>query len=331
MALNISNDTIITTFNNTKTDKLVVSIHITHHAGTFLCHAAEYNQVPIPTKACMTKGLTDLDFSKWKRLYGYFAVEYRKPPKKLLTAGHWERDDVVSVVIMRNPMDRLLAGDAISEAIYGKPPTRTAQQWWDYAHDDAFTNNYALRVFSGGDVSEVGLTKAKSLLNRMTYIMDQACLNDNMAKLGDILGWDMTRLFYRFRSKQRILQTRPSARERIANDTLYDFLVERNKHDIELYEWSKKQSLVVCGGDSDAIGVNNVASKSVKPAVPQAINVIVNASTAVPTEMIMPDQLVNVKLSRNTAPRLTLAVGLVILIYKLAFRGRRTKIALKAT
>jgi hypothetical protein len=39
---------------------------------------------------------------------------------------------------------------------------------------------------------------------------------------------------------------RRSARERIHNDTLYDYLVRRNTIDIALYEWAKKRSLVKC-------------------------------------------------------------------------------------
>jgi hypothetical protein len=297
--------------------KLVVSIHITHHAGTFVCHAAQYNHVDTPPNACMTKSL-DMNFDTWKRQYGFYSLEYRKPPSEYhppltpLSHGNWEHPDVVSIVVMRHPMDRLLAGDAMAENLYGKPPARTAQQWWDYANDDHYTNNYALRIFSQGDTTEVGLEKAKRLLNRMTYIMDQACLNENMAKLGQELGWDTTTLFRKFRILDLKRKNRSSARERIGNDTLYDYLVERNKNDIELYEWSKTKSLVVCGA-------NGTATQSIT--LPQQL------------EMIIPDRLVPVNLPPNTAPQLTLAVaiGLVLVLCKFKVRGKRFKTSLKAT
>jgi hypothetical protein len=282
--------------------KVVVSIHITHHAGTFLCHAAKYNKIPTPDKACMTKGMTDLNFSKWKKKYGFWSLEYRAPLKKYpLSSGDWKRDDVISVVIMRNPLDRLLAGDAMAEEKYGRPSDRTAQQWWEYAHDDAFTNNYALRVFSDGDTSEIGLEKAKGFLSGMTHILDQACLNDNMKKLGKILKWDMKELFERSRSRQIILKQRQSARQRIGNDTLYEFLVKQNKHDIQLYEWSKRKSLVVC----DA---SQVSREEILPANPAALG------------------------ATNVLPLLCLVVvALALSVHKFVFKRKGEKGELKAT
>ena len=37
-----------------------------------------------------------------------------------------------------------------------------------------------------------------------------------------------------------------STRDRIANDTLFEYLQTRFRSDIELYEWSKTQSIVRC-------------------------------------------------------------------------------------
>ena len=37
-----------------------------------------------------------------------------------------------------------------------------------------------------------------------------------------------------------------TAQERINNDTLYEFLVDKFHYDIELYEWSKNMSVVRC-------------------------------------------------------------------------------------
>ena len=289
--------------------KLVVSIHITHHAGTFVCHAAQYNNVATPKKACMTKGI-DMNFDKWKHQYGFYSLEYRKPPTIPLSHGHWERQDVISIVIMRHHMDRLLAGDAMAEDQYGKPPARTSQQWWDYANDDQYTNNFALRMLRGGGITKVGLERAKTLLNHMTYIMDQACLNENMERLGQELGWGMTTLFKNFRAKEKKRKNRASARERIGNDTLYEYLLERNKYDIELYEWSKQKSLVVCG---------NNATQSIRVS-PQL-------------EMLFPDRLSHVQLPPNTAPHVTLAValGFVFVLYKLKFQVQKLKTEIKDT
>ena len=37
-----------------------------------------------------------------------------------------------------------------------------------------------------------------------------------------------------------------SVRERLNNDTLYEYLQQRFRRDIELYEWSKNQSIIQC-------------------------------------------------------------------------------------
>jgi hypothetical protein len=55
-------------------------------------------------------------------------------------------------------------------------------QWWRIYKQECTA------IFSGDDVSEIGVEKGKTLLNRMTYIMDQACLNDHMVKLGELLN-----------------------------------------------------------------------------------------------------------------------------------------------
>jgi hypothetical protein len=74
----------------------------------------------------------------------------------------------------------------------------------------------------------------------MTYVLDQACLNENLLQLTKVLGWNNTA------DLGGGTVRRPSARERLGNDTLWEFLRERNANDIALYEWSKKRSLVVC-------------------------------------------------------------------------------------
>ena len=235
---------------------LIVNIHITHHAGTFMCGFAKNNNIRVPDFACLHgvensmwstwKG--DDDWPKWLRQYDFMAWEFNYVPGTSLYTNDWESEHVISILVMRDPLDRLLAGDAISLRRYGRQENRTDDQWWAFANDDQITNNFALRVLGMGDLTETGVAKAKALINRMTYVLDQACLNDNLLKLAEELGWNSTDLL------KKDAKHHKTARERLGNDTLYEFLRKKNTNDIALYEWSKKKSLVVC--DSAKVFVN---------------------------------------------------------------------------
>jgi hypothetical protein len=47
-------------------------------------------------------------------------------------------------------------------------------------------------------------------------------------------------------SKQKPPNRHKSYRERIGYDDVYQFLMKRNKLDVELYQWAKQISLVIC-------------------------------------------------------------------------------------
>jgi hypothetical protein len=224
------------------TNPLMVIIHITHHAGTFLCSLAKANKLRRPKFLCKLgdeNGKNDANWTKWKSTYDVVSWEYQRPPEKPLATANWESDQVISVLVIRDPLDRLLARDAVARHKYGPLKERTQEQWWDYAHD-RLTDNFALKILSGGDTTEAGIAQAKRLVERMTYVLDQACLNENLLQLTKVLGWNNTA------DLGGGTVRRPSARERLGNDTLWEFLRERNANDIALYEWSKKRSLVVC-------------------------------------------------------------------------------------
>lgn len=221
---------------------LMVNVHITHQAGTLLCHVARANHVTTPSSSCNEKDRST-DFPEVQKHFDLIGLEYAaaRLPRKPLADANWESENVVSVVIMRHPIDRLLGRGA------GK--NKTAEQLWAYANDDRFTNNYALRIFCDGDASDVALENAKTLIDRFTYVMDQECLNENLDRFMEEVGWKIKKQMAhnnRTYPIQRKSRTHRSAREKLGNDTLYEFLYERNKNDIALYEWSKSKSLVVC-------------------------------------------------------------------------------------
>ena len=96
---------------------------------------------------------------------------------------------------------------------------------------------------NGTDTSEACLEGAKDLLRRFTFVLDQSCLADSVAAMADRLGLESTVEFENGLHKKHP----DDVRTRLGNDTLLEFLQDRFRRDIELYEWSKSRSIVRCG------------------------------------------------------------------------------------
>lgn len=60
--------------------------------------------------------------------------------------------------------------------------------------------------------------------------------------LGDALNLTITKEGF----ESRLHHEHPPTRDRLGNDTLYEYVKRRFRRDIELYEWSKERSIVVC-------------------------------------------------------------------------------------
>ena len=134
-----------------------------------------------------------------------------------------------------------------SKGIEGDPNSENQEIYWEYANSDC-TDNFALRVLTnssdcvnGADTSIECLNGAKDLLRRFTFILDAACFDESVIALGKELD-----LEWESKTKLRKAVPRSSSRVRISNDTLYEFLENRFRRDIELYEWSKSLSVLKC-------------------------------------------------------------------------------------
>ena len=248
---------------------LLIHIHITHHAGTAFCNRFLRPHGRVPSQHCMwgnewpkndRKQLSratpwqpqDVDSAVRLVRSQYHAVSWEYghflPLLRELRTMDWEHPRIVSVLIVRNPLDRLLAGDAYTNFLYGPLDNRTTDAWWQLANDPKYTNNYALRVLSdsqqccqGRNTGDAMFELAKGLVGRFTFVLDQDCLDDNLVALADQLG------LKRFRRRARIPPL--TARERVQNETLYQYLLDRNAQDMKLYWWAKKRSLVKCTND----------------------------------------------------------------------------------
>lgn len=223
-----------------------------------------------------------------------------------ISETNWEHPDLVSVVITREPISRILAGGTYIKRWYPGYMTGELSHagWWDYASNPKRqqTDNFFLRILEGtrrpgipvgknreyrrrltnenstqksktsvprtymytddnlptldalrGDfqIDENNYDKAVAILDRFTVVLDIACLDDGFDALARLLGLDMPSVTAK-RTKanearaRKKKDARPSAEERIGHDDVYKYLLEKNKFDIKLYEYSKTISLVDC-------------------------------------------------------------------------------------
>ena len=241
-----------------KGNAVMYSTHVTHHAGTAMCMAARLNTNAPPFLCTMSPPMLPEKAIPWARRhgYGYISAEFRGRVQNgwNWTLAEWERPDLVSVVVMRDPIDRLFTDDGMAIIEFGETMERDWKAWDRYARSD-YTDNYALRVF--GSVSErrpvtrKDLESAKAFLRRVTIIIDQACFSSTLRELFGQIGWKkLSGNGFKLRRSSKIKHhagaNMDSNRARIRNDTIYEKLVSRNSLDIELYRWSKIRSWKVC-------------------------------------------------------------------------------------
>ncbi|EED89537.1 predicted protein [Thalassiosira pseudonana CCMP1335] len=237
---------------------LLLNIHITHHAGTTVCEAMK-SIGPTPENACNMGSEWPVNVTKsrpWtfdetapnalelRKYYHMISWEHGIVPKIPLEDVDWENPHLVSMIVMKDPIDRRLAGDGGIIRKYGKEEGRTMEQWHGFAADTTYVNFMLTRLTpdacgkEGENTTIECLENAKALLERITFVLDVECLSDGMDALAQQLGFAPPNL--------RKGKSHPSAKERIPEEVIYDLLLKRNRRDIELYEWSKGLSLVNC-------------------------------------------------------------------------------------
>mmetsp|Transcript_13242 Transcript_13242/g.28013 ORF Transcript_13242/g.28013 Transcript_13242/m.28013 type:complete len:1066 (+) Transcript_13242:175-3372(+) len=246
---------------------LLLNVHITHHAGTTFCDAMK-QLGPAPAFACMrddrdrdewppsldhhrpwTRDETDGNAIALRKAYHFLSWEFGILPPTPLKDVDWESPHLVSVILMRDPLERRLAADATVEKYFGEEESRTEEEWWEFAEYEGSVNFVLTRLTpdrcgeKGEDTTEACLEEGKELLRRFTYILDVQCLEEGIKALSSELGLPRPHV-KKGNTNDSLHQM--TTRERIGNDEIYDFIVKRNRRDIELYEWSKGLSLVKC-------------------------------------------------------------------------------------
>lgn len=264
---NVTKQTAIQIRNYKRGTGLLLNIHITHHGGTSICtvigHASDANGIT-PSFACMQdkdyNTTTSYTFPQsWRQnetstqivlarqSYHFLSWEYAYAPKIPLSETEWENRNLLSMIVMRDPITRLLAGDGWVRRVFPNVYAGNAShsEWWDFAKSPR-NDNYALRILAGNgccqgaDTNRTHLQTAKELIQRVSLVLDIACLSQGMEAVASLINITLEP------SRKSGGRAHASARERIGHDDVYEYLVKKNQLDIELYEWSKQFALVNC-------------------------------------------------------------------------------------
>lgn len=298
---------------------LILNIHVTHHGGTsfcstigrkgpspsFACMGDKEVIFPSPPQDCQgadgdTNRTTCYSFHQMERfrpwsksetgpfieaIRPYFHMiswefsgpKFYKP--RTLESPDWGHPKLVSVVVTRDPLSRLLAGDGMATKRYTGYNTNelNRSRWWDYAAYDNLPNidNFFLRILTSAhrspsqqsienhveegverttdeimDLFPTGINKThfehgKTLLNKFTVVLDIACLTEGMEVLGRLLGLQPgqhNRGVIQIGAKNKSA----SPKDRIGYNDVYEYLLAKNQWDIALYKYSKTISLVQC-------------------------------------------------------------------------------------
>jgi hypothetical protein len=188
-----------------------------------------------------TREETDDKVHEWRKQFHFLSWEFDVHRLyRSVNDTDWENENLLSMMVIRNPMDRLLSGINFTAA--------TADWWWERANSIR-TNNYALRTImsfedccQGANTSEYFVETAKSYLERFTFLIDMDCLDTSLTEMSSMLNLTMPVNMDKINKHA----SKISARERLNNDTLYEYLEERNAQDIKLYEWARDRTLVKC-------------------------------------------------------------------------------------
>ena len=196
---------------------------------------------------------TAVDVSAIRRQFQLDSWEYSLPKSPYFNVD-WEYENLVSAIPMRHPIDRFLAGGKCGKfhsSIHSDPNPGNQGEYWEYANSKC-AYNYALRILGTEDgtgkcsrtpMPDECLESAKELIRRFTFVLDQSCLTESVDAMAKVLGIGMQP---ELRKQQHKPRSVTSAFERIGNATLYNYVAERFRADIELYEWSKSLSIVDC-------------------------------------------------------------------------------------
>jgi hypothetical protein len=134
--------------------------------------------------------------------------------------------------------------------------TGDIDEWSEFSKSH-ITDNFCLGILAGegccagAETPTNQLEIAKGVMSRMTFVLDYACLEEGVQAVADTLNVQIDPAELKKWSPRREADHHPTPAERIPFKEVYDFLLARNRLDVELYQWSKGISLVNCASLPD--------------------------------------------------------------------------------
>jgi len=287
---------------------LILNVHMIHHGGSTVCDAVGHalnvaKGGTTPSLDCwIARRNPDgvrLDYphhNPWRsdetaanaetvRQYFHMITwQFDAPPRTPLTETQWEDAHLFSIMVMRDPMERMLAGGEymtryFPNVLHGNASVEELTQ---FSHSDRTENN-VLRILANEHccpvqedavdshntnpfispilttpptpIDRTHLEAAKALLRRFSVIIDMECLSETLQLLAQN-EWNITLGPMTMPatsepppsslSTKTTTTTAATPREIIGNDAIYEYLLQKNELDVELYQWSKSVSYLDC-------------------------------------------------------------------------------------
>jgi len=287
-------------------NSMILNVHTIHRGRSTVCDAVGHARNAIkgtPSLDCwIARRIPDgvsLDYphhNPWRsdetaanaetvRQYFHMITwQFDAPPRTPLTETQWEDAHLFSIMVMRDPMERMLAGGEymtryFPNVLHGNASVEELTQ---FSHSDRTENN-VLRILANEHccpvqedavdshntnpfispilttpptpIDRTHLEAAKALLRRFSVIIDMECLSETLQLLAQN-EWNITLGPMTMPatsepppsslSTKTTTTTAATPREIIGNDAIYEYLLQKNELDVELYQWSKSVSYLDC-------------------------------------------------------------------------------------
>jgi hypothetical protein len=172
--------------------------------------------------------------------------------QRFLSDTNWKDPNLISILVMVDPMERLLADSwSFFERAYPAEDASAiindrsvgSKPWWTFVNENP--DNYVVQQLGQRHTNTKHvkdkelLKKAKELLEEFTFVLDNACLGQGVIEVADILNIIIGDTL----PPQSNATLFPKTSMPI---DVYQKLIQLNQLDIELYKWSKTISLVQC-------------------------------------------------------------------------------------
>jgi hypothetical protein len=276
---------------------ILINLHITHHAGTTLCTASKLDQAccncydSCVTSVDVRSVLDKIDghigkhckadpadcgvggSPKMQRLLEAFFFASTKmlgarnkvwsnewmsaPPARIWEHFPWASERILTVLIARDPLQRMLSKDGVAIDKYPEafgPPTGRPVPGADFTRfmADNMANDYAFNILAGqsNSANSAGppMTGAKFTVDSASVVLDQSCFAQSLCKFCHLVGWDRCGRYHKDLNQPAhgCSSNHKWNSNAVIFGPFFEEAIRRNAPGIELYLHAKKRALQQC-------------------------------------------------------------------------------------